>query len=73
MHFGMCRFFFYFLFLQKLQVVVDKFVASHVSEEMMLKTTRIVENGMIDVESSSERVVDKLKVSSKESMTKDDE
>jgi hypothetical protein len=53
--------------------VVDKFVASHVSEEMMLKTTRIVENGMIDVESSSERVVDKLKVSSKESMTKDDE
>jgi hypothetical protein len=33
----------------------------------------LVENGLIDVESSSQRVVNKLKVSSKESMTKDQE
>ncbi len=62
-----------FLFLQRLQVVIDQHVASHESEEMMLKTTSIVENELRDVESSSQRAVDKLKVSYEESMTEDQE
>ncbi len=40
---------------------------------MMSKITNIVENGLIDVESSSQRVVDELKVSFEENMTKDQE
>jgi thiaminase len=67
----MCSFFLSFLFLQRLQVAVEKLVASHESEEMMLETTNIVENGLTNVKSSSQRVVDKLKVSYEESMTKD--
>jgi hypothetical protein len=39
----------------------------------MSKITNIVENGLIDVESSSQRVVDELKVSFEENMTKDQE
>jgi hypothetical protein len=38
---------------------------------MMPKTTSIVENGLIDVESSSQKAASNLKVSFKESMTKD--
>jgi hypothetical protein len=38
---------------------------------MMPKTTNIVENGLTDVESSSQKPANNLKVSSKESMTKD--
>jgi hypothetical protein len=72
LHFGMCSFL-CFLFLQKLQVVVDKLVASHENEEMIPKTKSLVENGLTNVESSSQKVVDELKVSSKESMTKDQE
>ncbi len=68
---GMCSFFLSFLFLQRLQVAVEKLVASHESEEMMLETTNIVENGLADVESSSQRAADKLKVNSEQSMTKD--
>jgi len=60
-----------FLFLQRLQVVINKPIASHESEEMMPETTNIVENGLTNVKSSSQRVVDKLKVSSEENMTKD--
>ncbi len=60
-----------FLFLQSLQAMVDKPVASHESEKMMPKTTSIVENGLIDVESSSQKAASNLKVSFKESMTKD--
>jgi hypothetical protein len=58
------------LFLQRLQAAIDKLVASHESEEMMPKTTSIVENGLIDVK-SSQRAADEFKVSSEESMTKD--
>jgi hypothetical protein len=57
-----------FLFLQRLQVVIDKPIVSHASEEMMRETTNIIENGQTNVKSSSQRVVDKLKVSSEESM-----
>jgi hypothetical protein len=71
-NFDMCSFL-SFLFLQRLQVVIDQHVASHESEEMMLKTTSIVENELRDVESSSQRAVDKLKVSYEESMTEDQE
>ncbi len=60
-----------FLFLQRLQAAIDKPVASHESEELMPETTNIIENGLTNVESSSQRVVDELKVSSKKSMTKD--
>jgi hypothetical protein len=70
LHFDMCSFL-SFLFLWKLQVVVDKPGASHESEKMMPKTTSIVENGLIDVESSSQKAANKCKVSSEESMTKD--
>jgi hypothetical protein len=72
LHFGMCSFL-YFLFLLKLQVAIDKPVASHESEKMMLETTSIVENGLIDVEYSSQRAADELKVSFKESMKEDNE
>jgi hypothetical protein len=72
LHFDMCSFLF-FLFLQKLQDAVDKLVASHESEKIIPKTKSIVENGLTNVESSSQRVDDELKVSSKESMTKDQE
>jgi hypothetical protein len=51
--------------------VIHKPVASHESEEMMPETTNIVENGLTNVESSSQKIVDKLKVSSEESMTED--
>ncbi len=71
LHFVMCNFVLFCLFLQRLQAVVDKPVASHESEEMMLKSTSIVENGLIDVEFSSQRVIDEFKVSSKERMTED--
>ncbi len=40
---------------------------------MMSKITNIVENGLIDVEFSSQRVADELKVSSKKNMTEDQE
>ncbi len=40
---------------------------------MMSKSTNIVENGLIDVEFSSQRVADELKVSSKKNMTEDQE
>ncbi len=60
-----------FLFLQRLQVVIDKPVASHGSEEMMPKITNIVENGLTYVKSSSQRIVDKLKVNFEESMIED--
>jgi hypothetical protein len=40
---------------------------------MMPKTTSIVENGLTDVESSSQRTTDELKVNYEESMTKDQE
>jgi hypothetical protein len=69
-YFDVCNFL-SFLFLQRLQVVIDKPITSHESEEMMLETTNIVENGLTNVKSSSQRVVDKLKVSYEESMTKD--
>jgi len=69
-YFDVCNFL-SFLFLQRLQVVIDKPVASHESEEMMPETTNIVESGLTDVKSSSQRVVDKVKVSSEESMTED--
>jgi hypothetical protein len=36
LHFGMCSFL-SFLFLKRLQAVIDKLVASHESEEMMLE------------------------------------
>jgi hypothetical protein len=39
----------------------------------MSKSTNIVENGLIDVEFSSQRVADELKVSSKKNMTEDQE
>jgi hypothetical protein len=39
----------------------------------MSKITNIVENGLIDVEFSSQRVADELKVSSKKNMTEDQE
>jgi hypothetical protein len=39
----------------------------------MPKTTSIIKNGLTDVESSSQRVANKLKVSFKESITKDQE
>ncbi len=51
--------------------MIHKPVASHESEEMMPETTNIVENGLTNVESSSQKIVDKLKVSSEESMTED--
>jgi hypothetical protein len=60
-----------FLFLQRLQVVIDKPIASHESEEMMLEITNIVENGLTYVKSSSQRIVDKLKVNFEESMIED--
>jgi transcriptional regulator NrdR family protein len=72
LHFSTCSFLF-FLFLQKLQVAVEKPIASHESEEMMLETTTIVENGLTNVESSSQKVVDELKVSCKENMIEDQE
>jgi translation elongation factor EF-Ts len=62
-----------FIFLQSLQAMVDKLVASHESEKMMPKITNIVEYGLIDVESSSQRAIDELKVSFKENMTEDQE
>jgi hypothetical protein len=37
----------------------------------MLETANIVENGLKNVESSSQKVVNKLKVSSEENMTED--
>ncbi len=40
---------------------------------MMSKITNIVENGLIDVEFSSQRVANELKVSSKKNMTEDQE
>jgi uncharacterized membrane protein YgaE (UPF0421/DUF939 family) len=40
---------------------------------MMLETTNIVENGLTDVESSSQRATNELKVSFEESMTEDQE
>jgi hypothetical protein len=70
LHFGMCSFL-SFLFLQRLQAMIDKPVASHESEKMMPKTTSIVHNGLINVESSSQRVVNELKVNSKESIIED--
>jgi hypothetical protein len=73
LHFVMCSFVLSFRFLQRLQAAIDKLVTSHESEEMMPKSTSIVENGLTDVESSSQRIVDEFKVSSKESMTKDQE
>jgi hypothetical protein len=39
----------------------------------MLETTNIVENGLTYVESSSQKIVDKLKVSCKENMIEDQE
>jgi hypothetical protein len=69
-YFDVCNFL-SFLFLQRLQVVINKPIDSHESEEMMPETTNIVENGLTDVKSSSQRVIDKLKVSSKESMIED--
>jgi hypothetical protein len=39
----------------------------------MLETTSIVENGLTNVESSSQITIDELKVSFEESMTKDQE
>jgi hypothetical protein len=39
----------------------------------MSKITNIVENGLIDVEFSSQRVANELKVSSKKNMTEDQE
>jgi hypothetical protein len=68
----MCNFL-SFLFLQKLQAAVDKPLVSHENEKMMPKTTSIVKNGLTNVESSSQRTNDELKVSSEESMTKDQE
>jgi hypothetical protein len=62
-----------FIFLQSLEAMVDKLVASHESEKMMPKITNIVEYGLIDVESSSQRAIDELKVSFKENMTEDQE
>jgi hypothetical protein len=53
--------------------VVEKLVTSHENEEIMLEITSIVENGLTNVEFSSQKVVDKLKVSYKESMIKDHE
>jgi hypothetical protein len=38
---------------------------------MMLEIANIVENGLKNVESSSQKVVNKLKVSSEENMTED--
>ncbi|CAM6060221.1 unnamed protein product [Sphagnum tenellum] len=52
---------------------VDRPVASHESEEMMPETTSVVENGLTDVESSSQRAADELKVSSEGSTTEDQE
>jgi hypothetical protein len=46
--------------------MVDKLVTSHESEKMMPKITNIVEYGLIDVECSSQRAIDELKVSFKE-------
>jgi hypothetical protein len=40
---------------------------------MMLEITSIIENRLTNVESSSQRAVDKLKVSYEESMTEDQE
>jgi uncharacterized membrane protein YgaE (UPF0421/DUF939 family) len=40
---------------------------------MMLETTSIVKNGLADVESSSQRAINKLKVNFEESMTEDQE
>jgi hypothetical protein len=62
-----------FIFLQSLEAMVDKLVASHESEKMMPKITNIVEYGLIDVECSSQRAIDELKVSFKENMTEDQE
>jgi hypothetical protein len=62
-----------FLFLQSLQAMVDKPVVSHESEKMMPKTISIVEYGLTDVESSSQRLVDELKVNFEEKMIKDQE
>jgi hypothetical protein len=70
LHFNMCIFL-SFIFLYRLQDVVNKHVASHESEKMMPKTTNIVKNGLTYVGSSSQRVVDELKVSFEENMTKD--
>ncbi len=53
--------------------MVEKLVTSHENEEIMLEITSIVENGLTNVEFSSQKVVDKLKVSYKESMIKDHE
>jgi hypothetical protein len=52
---------------------VDKPVASHESEEMMPETTSVVENGLTDVQSSSQRAADELKVRSEGSMAEDQE
>jgi hypothetical protein len=51
--------------------MVDKPVVSHENEEMMPETTNILDNGLTYVESSSQRVVDELEMSSEENMTKD--
>jgi hypothetical protein len=72
LHFRMCGFL-SFLFLQRLYVVLEKLVASHENEEIMLEIRSIVENGLTNVESSSQKVVDKLKVNYKESMIEDHE
>jgi hypothetical protein len=53
--------------------VVDKLIDSHESEEIMPETTSIVQNGLADVESSSQRTANELKVSFEESMTEDQE
>jgi hypothetical protein len=71
MHFGMCSFFLSFLFLQKLQVTVVKLIVSHENEKMMPETTSKVENGPTNVEPSSQKAANELKVSSKENMTED--
>jgi hypothetical protein len=70
LRFDMCNFL-SFLLLQRLQAMIDKLVVSHESEEMMPKTTSIVHNGLTNVESSSQRVANEFKVSSKESITED--
>jgi hypothetical protein len=72
LHFGMFNLLSFF-FLQRLQAMVDKPIASHESEEMMPETSSIVENGLTYVEFSSQGTVDKLKVNYEESMTEDHE
>ncbi len=73
MPFDMCSVFLSFLFLQKSQVAIDKLVVSHESEKMMPETTSIIERRLTNIEFSSQRVVDELKVSFEESMTEDQE